>query len=125
MATTTDVTISYYCEMKPEQTDSAFYCWSNGWETLVTVKAGKREFIIGVNGEMRLDLPNGDVWRYTDDLLDNKIDTDEKLYALDRDVWTNNNWFEMYEIGYDDSYDVFDSINDAIQQALALLNEEK
>ena len=122
-------TIEYLYTPQPNQTDSMFHCWSHGWETLATVTAGERRFAIGVNGEMRLDLPNSEVWRYTDDLTSNKIDTDEKLFiflSLYPDAMTNNNWFEMYEVGDDSGYsDVYETVDQAIEAVLTLLGETK
>jgi hypothetical protein len=93
------------------------------------VTAGERKFLIGVNGEMRFDLPNGEVWRYTDDLTSNKIDTDEKLFiflSLYPDAMTNNNWFEMYEVGDDSGYsDVYETVDQAVEAVLTLLGETK
>jgi len=121
-----ELEIEYLVETNPQQTDSAFYCWQHGWETIVTVKAGKREFHIGVNGEMRFDLPNGEVWRYADDLTGYGIDTDEKLsifLALNPNAMTNNNWFEMCEVGEDDTWwEVYDSIDEAIEAVREKLN---
>jgi len=123
--------IEYKVEIDPSQKDSAFYCSHHGWETLATVTAGERRFVIGVNGEMRLDLPNGDVWRYTQDLLENNIDTDEKLSifsALYPNAWTNNNWFEMYEINADGEdcgwFDVYDYVTDAVEAVREILENE-
>lgn len=121
-------TIEYFYTPEPNQTDSMFHCWTNGWETLVKVKAGEREFHIGVVGEMRFDLPNGEVWRYADDLTSNNIDTDEKLtifLSLYADVMTNNNWFEMYEVGNDEDYsDVYETVDEAIEAVITLLGEK-
>lgn len=121
-------TIEYFYTPELNRTDSAFYCWTHGWETLVTVTAGERKFAIGVNGEMRLDLPNGEVWRYTDDLISNQIDTDEKLAifsALYPNAWTNNNWFEMYEVDNDSGWsDVYETVDEAIEAVIHLLGEE-
>ena len=121
------INIEYLFDRNPQQTDSAFYCWWHGWETLATVTAGEREFRIGVNGEMRFDLPNGEVWRYTDDLTSNEIDTDEKLtifLSLYPNTMTNNNWFEMYEVGDDSGWsDVYDTVEEAIEAVLTLLGE--
>lgn len=118
-------TIEYFYTPDPNQTDSMFHCWTHGWETLVAVKAGEREFHIGVNGEMRFDLPNGEVWRYTDDLTSNNLDTDEKLtifLSLYPDVMTNNNWFEMYEVGNDEDYsEVYETVDQAIEAVITLL----
>jgi hypothetical protein len=93
-----EYTVEYLIEQDPQQTDSAFYCWTNGWEVLAVVKSGDREFHIGSNGEMRINLPNGDVLRYTSDLLSAGIDTDIKLSEfMEKHDWIHNNWFEIYE----------------------------
>jgi hypothetical protein len=138
MSDTKDITVEYLITPEPNQTDSAFYCWQHGWETLVTVTAGEREFAIGVNGEMRIEAPqfdeNGewshsDTWRYSDDLTSNGIDTDEKLYEFSNkyseyDIWQNNNWFEFYEVDGEDSWEVCDTLEEAIEAVKAILADD-
>ena len=122
-----DYTVEYLVEQNPEQTDSAFYCWTNGWEVLAVVKSGDREFHIGSNGEMRINLPNGDVWRYTSDLISAGIDTDTKLAEFntahaEQDVWVNNNWFEFYEPKADDEWwEVCETLEEAIEAVKQIL----
>lgn len=121
--------VTYLVEQNPDQTDSAFYCWSGGWEVLATIKSGDREFHIGSNGEMRINLPDGDVIRYTEDLLSAGIDTDEKLaefsakYA-NHDVWVNNNWFEFYELDTNDEWwEVCETIEEAVNAVITILGD--
>lgn len=122
-----DYTVEYLVEPNPEQTESAFYCWTNGWEVLAVVKSGDREFHIGSNGEMRINLPNGDVLRYTSDLISAGIDTDTKLAEFntahaDQDVWVNNNWFEFYEPKADDEWwEVCETLEEAIEAVKQIL----
>lgn len=124
-------TVEYLIEQDPQQTDSAFYCWTNGWEVLAVVKSGDREFHIGSNGEMRINLPNGDVWRYTSDLLSAGIDTDTKLAEFntahaEQDVWVNNNWFEFYEPNADGEWwEVHETIEEAIEAVKGVLTDNE
>jgi len=126
-----DYTVEYLVEQNPEQTDSAFYCWTNGWEVLAVVKSGDREFHIGSNGEMRINLPNGDVWRYTSDLISAGIDTDTKLAEFntahaEQDVWVNNNWFEFYEPKADDEWwEVCETLEEAIEAVKQILADNE
>lgn len=124
-------TVEYLVEQDPQQTESAFYCWTNGWEVLAVVKAGDREFHIGSNGEMRINLPNGDVWRYTSDLISAGIDTDTKLGEFntahaEQDVWVNNNWFEFYEPKADGEWwEVCETLEEAIEAVKEILTNNE
>ena len=126
-----EYTVEYLVEQDPKRTDSAFYCWTNGWEVLAVVKSGDREFHIGSNGEMRINLPNGDVWRYTSDLISAGIDTDEKLAEFntehaEQDVWVNNNWFEFYEPKADDEWwEVCETLDEAIEAVKQILTDNE
>ena len=126
-----EYTVEYLVEQDPQQTDSAFYCWTHGWEVLAVVKSGDREFHIGSNGEMRINLPNGDVLRYTSDLLSAGIDTDKKLAEFntahaDQDVWVNNNWFEFYEPKADDEWwEVCETLEEAIEAVKQILTDNE
>lgn len=123
-----EVKITYLVTPEEGQTDSAFYCWSEGWETLVTVECGDRKFAIGSNGEMRINLPSGDVVRYTEDLLSAGIDTDEKLVKILEDnpeAQVNNNWFEFYEVNtQEDSWEVYETIEEAIEAVKEILSTD-
>lgn len=126
MSDTKDITIEYHYTANPEQTDSAFYCWDSDWTTLATVTAGERKFIVGSNGEMRIYAPNNEVWRYTDDLISAGIDTDEKLAEFssnpeNANAWANNNWFEFYEVDGEDSWEVHDTVEEAIEAIKEIL----
>lgn len=82
-----------------------------------------KEIVIYRNGEMRIHLtkPDGStsVLRYTSDLDDNGLDTDEKLYEADKSEaieWIHNPWFEVV---YHDNEDgeVFLDLSEAIEYA--------
>lgn len=82
-----------------------------------------KEIVIYRNGEMRIHLtkPDGStsVLRYTNDLDDNGLDTDEKLYEADKSEvieWVNNPWFEVV---YHDNEEgeVFLDLSEAIEYA--------
>ena len=114
-----EVKVTYLTELNPEQTDSAFYCWGSGFEPLAEVKKGDRTFYVGSSGEMRINLPSGDIVRYTSDLLEKGIDTDAKLSELlESHDWINNNWFEIYEEGADGEWwEVCDTLEEGIEAA--------
>ena len=122
------VEVKYLQEQMPDRTDSAFYCWGSGFETIATVTKGDRTFCVGTNGEMRINLPDGEIYRYTEDLLAAGIDTDAKLAELeknnpDEEIWINNNWFEIYEVGEDGEWwEVYDSIEEGIAAATEVLS---
>jgi hypothetical protein len=122
-----EYTVEYLIEQDPQQTDSAFYCWTNGWEVLAVVKSGDREFHIGSNGEMRINLPNGDVLRYTSDLLSAGIDTDIKLSEfMEKHDWIHNNWFEIYEkdsVG--EWWEVCETLEEAIEAVKQILTDNE
>ena len=122
--------ITYLQEQIPNRTNSAFYCWSERFEDIAKVQKGDRTFYVGSNGEMRINLPNGDIYRYTEDLLAAGIDTDEKLDELEKnysgeEIWINNNWFEIYEDGDDagEWWEVYDTVDDGIAAAVEVLSE--
>lgn len=121
-----EVKITYLTELNPEQTESAFYCWGSGFEALAKVQKGDRTFYVGTNGEMRIDLPNEGVVRYTSDLLEAGIDTDAKLSELlESHDWINNNWFEIYEEGADGEWwEVSDTLEEGIEAARHALDTE-
>jgi hypothetical protein len=121
-----EVKITYLTELNPEQTDSAFYCWGTGFEALAKVQKGDRTFYVGSNGEMRIDLPNEGIVRYTSDLLEAGIDTDAKLSELlESHDWINNNWFEIYEEGADGEWwEVSDTLEEGIEAARHALDTE-
>jgi hypothetical protein len=122
-----EYTVEYLVEQDPQQTDSAFYCWTHGWEVLAVVKLGDREFHIGSNGEMRINLPNGDVLRYTSDLLSAGIDTDIKLSEfMEKHDWIHNNWFEIYEkdsVG--EWWEVHETLEEAIEAVKEILTDNE
>jgi len=129
MSDTKDITVEYQYTANPNQTDSAFHCWSGDWETLAIVTAGERKFVVGSNGEMRIYAPNDEVWRYTDDLLNAGIDTDEKLYEFvnkpeNENAVANNNWFEFYEVDGEDSWEVHETVEEAIEAVKEILASE-
>lgn len=122
-----DIKVEYLVTIEPHRTESAFHCWNDGYQVLATVKSGDREFAVVSNGEMRINLTDGSVIRYTDDLLSRGIDTDEKYRNLvdtyeNVEAWVNNNWFEFWEIGEFDSWEVYETVEEAIEAIKEILN---
>jgi hypothetical protein len=133
--------ITYYDTYHPEQLDSAFYVEDSN--VLASVSDGERRIGVFCVGEMRILFPEGGVenptpdyrvLRYTSDLIEVGIDTDSKLsdfadYWLERgfDVWVNNSWFELRYLdavasGEDLEWEVYYSIDEAVDDALRILN---
>jgi hypothetical protein len=70
--------------------------------------------------------------RYTDDLINYGIDTDEKLNELNKrfsdngyQIWHNNSWFEVYSKEDDFGYDVHHELDEAIDFAVAAIQEDE
>lgn len=120
---------------------SEFYCYGGGEFLIAEVKNGENWIRVVSNGEMYLSIPNivngelvesGDVIRYTDDLESAGIKTDRDIHSLMKqacinlgyEIWHMNNWFEVYNDDIPDGV-VCDTLDDAIQTAIALLEEEE
>jgi hypothetical protein len=103
--------------------DSSFYTDSESPQTVWKDDSG--EYFAVRNGEIRLNytLPNGDIaiLRYTSDLDEYGIDSDEKLYQAEQDgklEFINNSWFEVWNKRQAEYYsEVLDTLDDAIQFA--------
>jgi hypothetical protein len=92
------------------QQDPAFYTHGNS-TYIMTVQSGDYSTDVYCDGEMRIHvwdsaqaMNNGEhhtsVWRYTSDLIEAGIDTDEKLSNLfdeGRIDWVHNSWFDLYD----------------------------
>jgi hypothetical protein len=87
------------------------------------------DVIVLRNGEMRIHLTNADgsgsVLRYTSDLDDHGLDSDEKLAAAEKAgtiEWHNNPWFEVI---YHDNEEgeVFIDFEEAMEYARKVLAE--
>lgn len=117
-----------YCDYYDEtRDDPAFYTWDTP-EWVATVELNGRALEAWTVGEMRINLDNDSIVRYTDDLLAHGIDTDEKLYKLDSEAWINNSWIEFrdYEgewIGDVFSGHVYHSVKEAVLGMQACLEE--
>lgn len=118
-----------YCEdYNTSRLDPAFYTWDTP-EWVATVEYEDRLLEAWVVGEMRIQLPDETLIRYTDDLFRAGIDTDEKLHALDDgsyDIWINNSWIELrdYEgewLGDVWSGHVYHDIFEAVENMKVLL----
>ena len=114
--------ITWHHRVNVDQTDAMFYCWGEGETHIATLVVDSRTFHIIANGEMRLNLPNGDVIRYTDALLSAGIDTDDKLNSLINEhpeALVNNNWFEWYEVDEGVEVDPFWEVQDDVEECIA------
>lgn len=105
--------------------DPAFYV-VGGMNTVAIISAnGDDLFSVCCIGEMRLDLPDGKVLRYASDLPYENIETDNDLYSIDGECWSNNAWFEIFdeEAGGGSLGEICHDVADAIQYALDLAEE--
>ena len=109
----------------PSRLDPAFYTWDTP-EWVATVEYEDRLLEAWVVGEMRIQLDNDEIIRYTDDLIRAGIDTDEKLFKLNSDSWINNSWIELrdYEgewVGDVLSGHVYHDVFEAVENMKVLL----
>lgn len=103
--------------------DSSFYTNQEGAET-IWQEEGNPFFVVR-NGEMRINYGDS-VLRYTSDLMEAGIDTDQKLIDLmDSEVieFINNSWFEVWNSNETEYYsEVIDELSEAIEHAKELNN---
>jgi len=103
--------------------DSSFYTNQEGAET-VWQEEGNPFYVVR-NGEMRINY--GDrVLRYSSDLLEAGIDTDQKLIDLHEAEaidFINNSWFEVWNSNDTEYFsEVIDELSEAIEYAKELNN---
>jgi hypothetical protein len=128
------ITVRYCDYYEPTRNDPAFYTWDTP-EWVATVMVDDRLLEAWVVGEMRINLPNEDIIRYTDDLIHHEIDSDEKLHQLGNDddsfdIWINNSWIELrdYEgqwIGDVWSGHVYHDVQEAVEAMEMLLKDSE
>lgn len=122
-----------YCDYYDrERSDPAFYTWNES-EWVATHEFEGRAIEVWCVGEMRINLPNGNVIRYADDLRDNGINSNEDLYNLTKDddafdIWENNSWLEIrdYEgewIGDFFSGHIYHDVEEALDACAELLQD--
>lgn len=126
--------IRYNQGYQRECSDPAFYTWDSP-EWVATYEFEGRALEIWTVGEMRINLPNGNIIRYASDLHENGIHTNEDLYNLTKDddsfdVWVNNSWLELRDfdgewIGDVWSGHVYHDVEEALDACAELLQDEK
>ena len=96
--------------------DSSFYTNQEAPET-VWQEQGNPYFVVR-NGEMRINYGE-DILRYTSDLIEAGIDTDQKVYELmDSGSFVNNSWYEVWSSEDSDYYsEPLHDLDTAIQYA--------
>jgi hypothetical protein len=115
--------------------DSCWYTIHNGHDAVVTVGNDEgREITIYADGEMRVHLDHeGDiiVLRYCEKFTENGINNDADIFEASesgRLEWIHNSWFDLYATA-EDNDDWLDcvchSLTEAIEQATALLSDDK
>jgi hypothetical protein len=107
--------IDYRNSQSPE-----LWVHENGYQT---IHATNPRFHVVRNGEMRIvRKSDGAILRYTQDLYEAGLDTDEKIGVLfteegDYEV-INNPWFEVIDVAnHSDEGIVYDTLDDAIECA--------
>lgn len=107
--------------------DSAFYTFQSGHE--VVFQDSENPFFVVRNGEMRIHATKDGsevVIRYTDQLRNFGIETDEQLEewsAKGEEVfdWVNNSWFEVWSSDDPDFYsEAMHELDEAISAAITL-----
>jgi hypothetical protein len=117
--------------------DSAFYTDHNTPQMVWRDEANPRFYVVR-NGEMRInaidDKGTRHIIRYTDQLMDFGIKTDEELQTWSDKgntydgifEWINNSWFEVWDSTDDENGDeisnVYDTLDDAISIAVDFQN---
>jgi hypothetical protein len=117
-------------ETKQYEQDACFYVWSNDYEIVWQDSTlPDPRFYVARNGEMRIHARKEldaeyQVLRYTDDLRDFGINTDDDLRAWEAKgeqyfIWDNNPWFEVCsrKDGDQDLNEVYHELDEAIAQA--------
>lgn len=110
--------------------DAAFYTDSHDAEVMWRPEGDNPKKVrVYRNGEMRINYtePSGEisVLRYTQDLDEKGLDTDEKLYQAEADgliEWWNNPWFEVASVDNEDG-EIVDTLDEAIEYAKELAQE--
>jgi hypothetical protein len=113
------------------RTDAAFYTDSHDAEVLWRPEGSNPKKVrVYRNGEMRINYtePSGEisVLRYTQDLDEKGLDTDEKLFEAEKSEtieWINNPWFEVAWVDNEDG-EIVDTLDEAIEYAKKLFEEE-
>ena len=109
--------------------DSAFYTDNEGTQVVWDKDENKRFYVVR-NGEMRIhyspDLESQTVIRYTDQLEEIGVKTDEdleKFTALGDEMftWIHNSWFEVYDEKDSDFFsDPIHELDEAVKFAVLL-----
>ena len=100
---TNNFQVTYSNLYSQDRQDACFYIDHPDSQWVATVEYGDDKLEVWRVGEMKLWLPNDDdgtLIRYSDQLIENGITTDDELeeagrgeYPLD---WQNNPWFELF-----------------------------
>ncbi len=118
--------------MNPTQTSPEFYVWESSYEYIDSVSPYGKYSVVR-NGDMRFIYKNADgtedILRYTTDLFDKGIKTDEELWKLIQDEtieMDNNPWFEVWNTLDDtEEYEVMFELDTARNLAQELYESEK
>jgi len=118
--------VTYTSDYSTKRNDPSFYA-GNGRSLVAIVERDEKELHIYATGEMRIELPDDTSIYTADDLYDNDIDTDEKLFKLsekysDNDIWINNNWLEVLDLTNEEWLDnPYHSVSEAVNACMQLL----
>ena len=134
MTTTINITWNQPDERSQGREDSAWYTYQSEHDLVVTVSNGERSISVYADGEMRVIVRGEDsIIRYCDEWTEYGINNDADIFQASEDgriEWVNNSWFDLYanddNVGDQGWLDcVHHSLTEAIEQAIALLSEEK
>ena len=112
--------------------DAAFYTYSHGAEVLwVSSEDNPKQVRVYRNGEMRIHYKEKSgavsVLRYTQDLDEKGLDTDEKLFGAEKSgliEWIDNPWFEVAWTDNEDG-EVIGTFCEAVDYAKRVMKEEE
>jgi len=94
--------VSYTNLYQEDRQDAAFYVDHPDSQWVATVERGDEKLEVWRVGVMKVWLPedidqDGILIRYSDQLIENGITTDEELMNAEMSLdWQNNAWFELY-----------------------------
>lgn len=102
--------------------DPAWYVIGDMNTVIVVSVDNKPMFGVVCVGEMRIDRPSGEVWRYTSDLYENDFNSDFELLRIDPDEWSNNAWFEIMDYETDETNGaVFHDVQEALNFVMEIV----
>lgn len=125
-----DARVEFCPEYSRDKFDACFYV-TDGPQWVATVYLNNRMLDVIRYGEMEIRLPDDHrPIKYSEHLETIGIDTDLKLQEMSdkyriHDIWVMNPWFELVTPDLENLDAAFISLDDAVNEAYTLLNDEK